>query len=192
MEAPSLPTETSLPDPQGTVLLWLARASIEEELGGPHVVPPREPWLAPTTATFVTLTRNDELRGCVGSIEPRRPLGQDVIHSARAAAFRDLRFEPVTEQELPEIRIEVAALSPLVPLPVEDETEARSALVPGRDGVALSFGRVSSVFIPKVWEHLRDAGDLLEKLKQKAGLPAGFWSPEIRLHTFTARSYREP
>lgn len=179
-------------DHKGAVLLMLARAALEEAFGGPHLVAPREPWLLGRAATFVTLrTKDGELRGCVGSIEPHRALGDDVISTARAAAFRDQRFDPLAPEELDEVVLEVSVLSPMVPLPVRSESALIGALVPRRDGVVLEWGMHRGLFLPKVWESLSEPEEFLAHLKMKAGLAADFWSEEIRVHTFTTEEFSE-
>jgi AMMECR1 domain-containing protein len=83
-------------DPQlGDALLVRARNAIASESGGAQVKEPEHPALHEPGATFVTLTRQGELRGCIGSFQAYRPLDQDVRENARAAAFRDRRFAPL-------------------------------------------------------------------------------------------------
>ncbi|HPE06087.1 MAG TPA: AmmeMemoRadiSam system protein A, partial [Thauera sp.] len=96
----------------GTTLLALARAAIAHRLGrGPAPVVPDDPRLREKGATFITLARDGELRGCIGSLRRSRELGEDVIHNALAAAFEDSRFEPLAAEELDAVTIEVSILS---------------------------------------------------------------------------------
>jgi AmmeMemoRadiSam system protein A len=178
----------------GATLLRLARAALETSFDGGRVVVPREPWLDEMRATFVTLRRLQDggLRGCVGSVAARRPLGEDVIASARLAAFHDTRFDPLTREELDLVCIDVSVLSPLAPWPAASEADARLTLDRTRPGVVLSYGSLRGVLLPQVWGSLLDAGEFLRHLKQKAGLPARFWSPAIELHTFTCDEFVEP
>jgi hypothetical protein len=85
----------------GDVLLARARNAIASELGGAQVKEPEHPALHQPGSTFVTLTRQRELRGCIGSLQAFRPLDQDVRENARAAAFRDRRFAPLREANSP-------------------------------------------------------------------------------------------
>ena len=85
-------------------------------------------------AVFVTLRSGRELRGCIGTTVPLRPLGHAVAHAAWSAAFQDPRFDPVRGDELDRLRIEISVLGPLRPV------QAAAEIVPGRDGVALASG----------------------------------------------------
>ena len=137
----------------------------------------------------MTLHLEDDLRGCIGSIDPRRPLGEDVASNARAAAFSDPRFEPLTAVEFEAVSLEVSVLSPRVPLFVASEVEAAARLRPGVDGVYLEFQGLAATFLPQVWESLPDPADFLAALRQKARLPARFWDPAIRLSRYTVEKF---
>jgi AmmeMemoRadiSam system protein A len=166
-------------------LLDAAAASIESGLG---LVTAEAPSLsqAPTVlgelrASFVTLTIEGSLRGCCGTLEPVRPLLHDVWHNAQASAFHDPRFVPLTVVEWQQASVEVSVLTPCERLLVASERELRRALVPGRDGVVLSWRGMRATFLPKVWEQVADAGDFLARLKQKAGWPADFWAADLEV-----------
>lgn len=194
----------------GRRLLALARRAIVTELGGSamHAAPGQaaELEIEPTTevatvieallqapgATFITLTANGELRGCIGTLEAYRPLADDVAANARAAAFSDYRFPPVTTRELPALCVEVSLLGPAEPLAAASETEAITRLVPGRDGVILALEGRRATFLPQVWESLPEPMDFLAQLKRKAGLPADFWSPSITLWRYEVRKWKDP
>jgi AmmeMemoRadiSam system protein A len=171
------------------VLLAIARAAIERGPAPLERAPPPEPWLAVPGATFVTLKLDGELRGCIGSLEPRRPLAEDVASNARAAAYRDPRFPPVDAGELRRLEVEVSLLSAPEPLAVRTEEDAVRALRPGIDGVILEFGELRSTFLPQVWESLPEPADFLGELKRKAGLPRYFWDPAIRLSRYTVEKF---
>lgn len=178
---------------RGHILLPLARGSIAEALGRKFPLPDwREPWLDEPGASFVTLTRDGELRGCIGSLEPHRPLRDDVRANARAAAFRDPRFPPLESHEFPHIRVEVSLLSPAEPLAVASEEEAWQVLRPHVDGVIFEYGPYRSTFLPQVWEQLPEPDRFLAHLKRKAGLPWDFWAPGVRLSRYTVRKWKEP
>ena len=176
---------------RGPILLSLARASIASAFDLSSVEIPDLEWLRVPGASFVTLREGGELRGCVGSVEARRPLGEDVIHAARAAAFDDLRFERLERRELDRLHIDVAVLSPLAELPVASEEEAIRRLVPRRDGVVLSWGPMRALFLPKVWEMLPDPEEFLANLKEKAGLTRRFWAPTLRVQIFRTEEFSE-
>lgn len=177
---------------RGNVLLGLARASLEESFGGPKVRRPEGAnWLELPGACFVTLKKDAELRGCIGSSQAHRPLFEDVVDNAKAAAFSDPRFQPLSRNELKDIRLEISVLTPLEPLEVADEAQAIRALRPGVDGVQLTWGARRALFIPKMWEELPDPERFLYYLRRKAGLPDQ-WLPGTRLARFTAESFAEP
>jgi AmmeMemoRadiSam system protein A len=176
---------------EGRVLLAHVREAIWTGLGKPVAAAPRPEWLAEPGAAFVTLRRDGKLRGCIGSIQATRALGEDVRQNARAAAFGDPRFPPLQREELSGLQMEVSVLSPLQPLPVESEADALTKLRPGVDGVVLSFGSNRGTFLPFVWDELPAPADFLRQLKRKAGLPVDFWDPGIRFHRFTVKKFRE-
>lgn len=152
---------------------------------------PDAPFLDRPGATFVTLRRNGDLRGCIGSLQAERPLRDDVAANARAAALRDPRFEPLTEVELDGLSIEVSLLSAPEVLAHTVEDEVLRMLDTGNDGVVLEYGHRRSTFLPQVWEQLPDARDFLRHLKAKAGLAPDFWSPEIRVWRYWVEKWSE-
>jgi hypothetical protein len=153
---------------------------------------PPEPWLIAPGACFVTLKKRGELRGCIGSLEARRSLGQDVVENAKSAAHRDPRFSPLRRNELDQVRFEVSLLSPMERLEAETEQEALEKLRPGVDGVLLQWGTYRGVFIPKMWGMLPTPTEFLAVLRRKAGLPSTEWRSGTRLWRFTARDWVEP
>lgn len=180
----------SEPD-KGPTLLQLARAEIAAKLGQPAPPPAAHAWLHEPGACFVTLTRQGELRGCIGTLEAHRPLAVDVRENAVAAAFRDPRFRPLSRAEFEEIRVEVSLLSPTEALAVASEAHALAALRPGVDGIVFEYRHFRSTFLPQVWEQLPEPADFLAQLKRKAGLPADFWADEVRLSRYTVTKWKE-
>lgn len=180
---------------RGATLLKLARASLEDELRGAASTSPadevREPWLYEPGATFVTLRRGGELRGCVGSVEIVRPLIEDVCRNAVAAALRDPRFPPLEPAELDEVELEVTLLSSPEPIAFTSEADALAQLRPGEDGLLLQWQRHRATYLPQVWETLREPEAFLASLKRKAGLAPDFWHPEIDLRRYTAEHWSE-
>ena len=137
--------------------------------------------LSEPRASFVTITIDRALRGCCGTLEPARPLLLDVWHNARASAFRDPRFPPLTVSEWQRSHLEVSVLTPCERVVVASEQELLLGLVPGRDGLVLAWRGMRATFLPKVWEHLVDPRDFLGHLKQKAGWPADFWAADLEV-----------
>jgi uncharacterized protein len=175
----------------GTTLLQLARNAIASELGQPVKVPADRPELHRMAATFVTLTQHDELRGCIGSLEAWRPLQLDVQENARSAAFRDPRFKPLTGAEFATTLVEVSLLTPAEPMTFSCEADALVQLRPEIDGVIFIAGRRRSTFLPQVWAQLPKPTEFIAHLKQKAGLPAKYWGPDVRLERYTVEKWRE-
>ncbi len=178
-------------DPLGLSLLTIARNAIGKRLGQDVRSALPHPELSQPGATFVTLTQNGQLRGCIGSLEAYRALAADVTENAIAAAFRDPRFAPLGTDELPRTRIEVSLLESAKPMEFNDEAEAIARLRPGIDGLILSHAGRRATFLPQVWESLPDPHKFLEQLKLKAGLPADFWDETIILARYGVQKWKE-
>lgn len=142
-------------------------------------------------ATFVTLTKHSELRGCIGVLEPCRPLARDVAENAYAAAFEDPRFSPLKAFEFDLIRLHISLLTPAEPLSFASEREALAQLRPGVDGLILREGGRRSTFLPSVWQNLADPALFLGKLKEKANLPAFYWSDTLELFRYECEQIDE-
>lgn len=175
----------------GHTLLPIARAAISSALGRPHPAMEDALWLQEFGATFVTLTQAGQLRGCIGTLEARRPLLADVKANAVAAALQDPRFAPLRAGELVHTEIEVSLLSAMQPLQFESEAHALDQLQPGIDGVVFEFERYRSTFLPQVWEQLPSASEFIAHLKHKAGLPPDFWASGVRLQRYTVSKWKE-
>ncbi|MBW8370565.1 MAG: AmmeMemoRadiSam system protein B [Thiobacillus sp.] len=176
---------------KGSTLLKLARNEIASRLGQAAAKPVQAAWLQEPGASFVTLTRQGELRGCIGTLEAHRSLEIDVRENAVAAAFRDPRFMPLTREEFEEIRVEVSLLSPTEPIEVKGEAAALATLRPNIDGVVFEYGHYRSTFLPQVWEQLPEPAEFLAHLKRKAGLSMDFWSEQVRLSRYTVSKWKE-
>jgi MEMO1 family protein len=157
-------------DHAGKILLWLARGAIEASLSGHVQTTPAQSWLQQAGATFVTLTKDGALRGCIGSLEAVRPLAQDVIENARAAAQRDPRFPPIGAHEWPQCRVEVSLLSAPKPIRFADEADLLEQIRPGEDGLIVEAQGRRATYLPQVWEVIADKRQFLEELKRKAGI----------------------
>ena len=121
-------------------------------------------------ASFVTLQLGGELRGCIGSIEARNPLIEDVAHNAFAAAFRDPRFPSLRKSDFDGLEIHISILTPMSPIVADNEAALLAALQPGVDGILLRQGAYRSTFLPQVWEQLPEPREFLRHLRRKAGL----------------------
>lgn len=178
-----------------TALLGTARAAIQHGLrhGQPYRAEPahQPPALRSPGACFVTLHLDDELRGCIGSLEAYRPLIEDIAANAYAAAFRDPRFLPLTEREYARMSLHISILRPAQALQFESETDLLRQIRPGIDGMILEAGNRRGTFLPAVWEALPDPREFLAQLKRKAGLPADYWGNDVRVWRYTTESIEE-
>jgi AmmeMemoRadiSam system protein A len=142
-------------------------------------------------ATFVTLHKQAQLRGCIGTITASAPVAQDTAERAYAAAFRDSRFSPVEIHEIDQLQISISVLSRAKPLTFKSESELLEKIRPGIDGLILEEHYKRGVFLPSVWESLTDKKEFLGQLKRKAGLPLDYWSNEIRVNYFNTEYFSE-
>ncbi|MBK8972014.1 MAG: AmmeMemoRadiSam system protein A [Hahellaceae bacterium] len=184
-----LAPECSYTEAERATLLNVARESIEQGLKSGRSLPVRlhdySEALQRCQASFVTLEKSGQLRGCIGTLEAYRSLVEDVAEHAYAAAFRDPRFPPVSPQELPLLDIHISVLTPASPLTFTSERDLLAQLVPGRDGLILQYPGHRATFLPSVWETLPGPGDFLNHLKAKAGLPIDFWSDQLTFQRYT-------
>jgi len=168
------------------VLLRLAHAAIEFQLEGREVdLTPPSVHLAEPRGAFTTLHLDAKLRGCIGYVVPRRSLYRTVAETAQAAAFEDPRFDAVTAEEVPRLRIEISVLSRLFPIRAED-------VVIGQHGLLVSEGRHRGLLLPQVpveWDWDRET--FLEQACHKAGLPRDAWRQGAELKAFTAEVFAE-
>lgn len=142
------------------------------------------PELAEPRASFVTLEKRGELRGCIGSLEALRPLAFDIAVNAFAAAFRDPRFPPVMADELDRLDIHLSLLTPAEPIVASSDTDLIRQLEPGVDGLILQDGAQRGTFLPSVWDALPDPREFLMRLKRKAGLPVDHWSDTLEIYRY--------
>jgi AmmeMemoRadiSam system protein A len=192
--APTRSAEFS--DDTRRTLLQVARESVAcgVRSGSPIPIRPEElpAHLVRHRACFITLRRFEQLRGCIGSLEATRPLIVEVAETACSAALDDPRFHPVREAELNTLNIEVSILSPLSEIHIHTEQMLLDDLRPGVDGLVLDFGDRRATFLPKLWEQLPEPATFVEALKQKAGLPVDFWSPDIQAYRYLTETFSEP
>ena len=141
--------------------------------------------LTAPAATFVTLEREGELLGCVGTLEATRALGVDVAQNALAAAFDDPRVPSVGLGDFTLMAVKVSVLSPLRPLASTSRAALVEELRPGLDGILVEAGRRRATFLPAVWPKVRDADDFVDELWRKAGLGPHAWPDGIRVFTYS-------
>ncbi len=135
-------------------------------------------------ASFVTLEKNNMLRGCIGSIIAQRSLIEDLIINSQNAAFRDPRFKPVEKDEVSELDIAVSLLSTPKSMKFDSEQDLLDKIVPFKDGIIIRDGNYQAVYLPSVWEQLPDKKEFLNSLKVKAGLPRNYFSETFEAYRF--------
>jgi len=177
-------------------LLKLAREALEMGVRGHRMTPLDLDSLPPTLrepgASFVTLTKNGQLRGCIGTLEARLPLAEDVREHAVAAGLDDYRFPPVSPRELDEIEIEISCLTMPQPLEYTTPEELLHALRPGIDGVVLRDRFRRATFLPQVWEQLPEPENFLGHLCQKMGASRDYWRCNpLRVEIYQVEKFHE-
>lgn len=177
------------------LLLKLARQSITATVNQQSFTAPElhsyPKALQQYAACFVTLTQLSQLRGCIGSLDAYQPLIYDVINNAQSSASRDPRFPPVTENELPNIHIEISVLSPIEPIHFNSEDDLLLQIKPFEDGLVIQDGRHRSTFLPLVWDKIPDKKHFLQELKIKAGLPSNHWSDTLKVSRYHTIIFEE-
>jgi len=171
-------------------LLRLARTSIESTLDGRAPELNAEAFdeeLRRPAGAFVTLTKNGDLRGCIGSIRAMEPLYRAVASSAISAALRDPRFFPLRKDELPHVELEISVMGPI------EQVHDVNAIEVGRDGLIISRGRFAGLLLPQVAsEYGWDRETFLDQTCLKAGLQPDAWrSPDTHIEKFAAEVFGE-
>jgi len=151
------------------------------------------PNLEENGAAFVTITtgHDEQLRGCIGSLQAHRPLYEDIIHNAQSAALRDPRFSPLTFEELQHIKIEVSILSEPKILAYENVEDLKSKIVPFQDGIVLKHNGKQATYLPQVWEQLPKFDDFFSSLCMKANLSNDCLSHHPEISTYRVKKYKE-
>jgi len=170
----------------GKMLIDLVRVTINDELQDTKSLDKESilekiPNLSKLGATFITLTKDGELRGCIGTLVPHVSFYDDLTTNAKKAAFEDPRFPPISKEEFPQIKIEVSIIGPTKHIVYNGFEDLRTKIVPKEDGVILRLGQNQATFLPQVWESLPEFDSFMVHLFHKAGLdPAKVEvSPEI-------------
>jgi len=190
-------TETDqLTEEEGKHLVETARKTIQKALFNPkdksEPDTPSSPKFQERRGTFVTLTLNGALRGCIGHIIPQESLIDGVRVNAMNAAFRDPRFRPLSQSEFEKIRVEVSILTAPKPLAYTDANDLLAKLKPGTDGLIIRKGYHQATFLPQVWEQLPNKKDFLTHLCLKAGLAGDAWAyDELEVHTYQVQAFEE-
>ena len=191
-------SDSSLPlkKHQGQALIKLARQTIAERLGKKLItVDPdamADSAFQDHRGTFVTLTKNKQLRGCIGNLDSTESILAGIKRNAVNAAFHDPRFSPLKARELDQVDIEVSILSEPQRLEYGDSKELLSKLRVHVDGVILSKGSTSATFLPQVWEQLPRPEQFLSHLCMKAGLPADDWKKSrLEIMTYQVQYFEE-
>ena len=180
-----------------TILLRLAREALEHGVRGKEPPPLEQETLSENLraigSSFITLTVGGQLRGCIGSLEPHQSLAEDVREHTIAAALRDPRFAPVTEQELSGIEIEISRLTRPIPLEYKDADDLLSRLCPHVDGVVICEGlHRRATFLPQVWEKLPNPVDFLDNLCYKMGAEPDLWRKKhLEILTYRVEEFHE-
>jgi len=148
-------------------------------------------------AAFVTLYivrgKSKHLRGCIGTLEARRPLVMDVINNAINAAFDDPRFHHVEQEELGKIKIEISVLTKPQRLEVKDADDLLRKLIPNKHGLIIQKGFARATYLPIVWKEIPDKKEFLEELCRKAGLGPDEWknTNEMEFLIYEAEEFEE-
>ena len=186
----------SLNSDERRILLEIARQALEESARGEPLselkiedLPAR---LVVPGATFVTLTINEELRGCIGTLETTQPLVEDVRIHAVAAGSEDYRFPPVKPEEVANITIEISRLSEPRQLEYGNPEELLQKLRPGLDGVVIRAGNRRATFLPQVWDKVPEPDKFLSMLCRKMGVPSDYWREgKVEIFTYQVEEFHE-
>jgi uncharacterized protein len=185
--ASSIPTAA-----EGGTLVRLAVAAIAAGLAdrAPDGRPPPHQAVRALGASFVTLENAGRLRGCVGTLDPVRPLYLDVLRNARRA-MRDPRLPEVTAADWAALDVKVSVLTRPQPLAVADREDLVRRLRPGTDGLLLVCGAQRATFLPAVWQKLADPGQFVGALLVKGGWPARGWPDGLRVARYSATEFAD-
>jgi len=177
---------SKLKDTDKQLLLNLAYEAVKSKLENREVKIPADlpESLKQRRATFVTLMLGNKLRGCIGHLLPVQALYLDMIENARAAAFSDPRFIPLTRNELAELKIEISILNLPQKINFQSPEELTKYLQKVRPGVVLRKGHCQATFLPQIWDDLPAPEDFLTRLCLKAGLTLNAWRTDAQIETY--------
>jgi AmmeMemoRadiSam system protein A len=185
-----------LTEEEGRYLLSVARKTIEQKISNLEAQVEFDSFdsnkFSEKRGTFVTLTIDDGLRGCIGNIIPQESLLDGVKANAINAAFRDPRFRPLSGKEWEKVKIEISILTDPKPLDYSNRKDLLEKMRQGTDGVILKKGYNQSTFLPQVWEQLPDKKEFLTHLCLKAGLDGNEWEKEkLEVLTYQVQAFEE-
>jgi uncharacterized protein len=178
------------------ILLHIAREALEHGVRG-QKLPALDtnsltPHLLENGASFVTLTINNNLRGCIGALEAYQPLAEDVREHAVAAALEDPRFPPVDASELSRIKLEVSRLTAPQLLEYSSNEDLLSLLRPHVDGVIIQDGQRRVTFLPQVWDKIPRPADFLDHLCTKMGAKPSLWrEKKLQVYVYQVEEFHE-
>ncbi len=135
-------------------------------------------------ASFVTLEKNDELRGCVGSLVAEEAIALDIAQNTYSAALEDNRFLPILPEELDEILVSISLLTSYEEIDFENEGDLLTKIKANEDGLLILDGSRQALFLPSVWKKMPNKQDFWESLKLKAGISPRYWSDNIQVYRF--------
>ena len=180
------------------ILIGLAKAAILVALNQPEDFDlenalKKHPSLQENGAVFVTINTepNNQLRGCIGSLQAYRPLYKDIILNAQAAALRDPRFPPLRVEELKHIKLEVSILTEPKVLVYHDRNDLKNKVVPLQDGIVLKHNGKQATYLPQVWEQLPKFDDFFSSLCLKANLGNDCLSEHPDIFIYHVKTYKE-
>ena len=178
------------------IYLEIAKEAIEDRLYDRDTIDREKivslyPGLGEDGATFVTLNLYGRLRGCIGSLVAHRPLIDDLIDNAKAAAFRDPRFLPLSLTEFDEVEIEVSLLTRPKLLEYSSPADLKAKVQVGVDGVVLSLNGRRATFLPQVWEELSTFELFFTYLCQKAGLGSDCLQEHPQIELYQVEKFKE-
>ena len=175
------------------VCLQVARQSIQYGLEKGRALPiissDYSQNLQQLAASFVTLRKQGQLRGCIGALEAYQPLVNDIAEHAFSAAFQDPRFPGLEKNEYDELEIDISVLGKPEPMSFESEEDLLQQIRANIDGLILEFENNRGTFLPAVWEQLPDKKEFLNQLKVKAGLPQYWWDNRVKISRYETFSF---
>lgn len=191
-------SQNPISNDDGKILLQLARDSIHQEFDKNIkpllAIPPENPYhtYEEMRGAFVTLHKRGNLRGCIGVIEPIKPLYKCIIENAKHAAFHDTRFKPLSFEEMKDIKIEISILTIPEKISYQNERDLISQIRAGIDGVIIKKQFHTATFLPQVWNQLKNHKEFFGHLCIKAGISEDSWkSGDLMVSTYQVQSFEE-